>query len=477
MVLALAATQVSAAIAGLPEAPTPGPLPTYWLTVSNDNLGDGVLNRDDFRTGAIAMGASWGQGRNHWAAAADSSVFTNRFRAGAPQRSDEITATLGYVMESERSNDASFHHLAIIGVGMRFDGDLGGGRLQDVLHKGTGYDEVKLPYDREHAADPLAFVYGRSLFAAHSYPAFTWLVPRGIWGISAAGAAMATAGGEQQLFAELDGVLIGKQGSTWFGARWRWNEGVQATPSAAVVAEHERGLWLVAGASNGPFPLPLGGYLTAGVNPRTHDAIGSIGLLVRPHQYRWLGVERVEHDFGYYSGAVIGFQYRWQPVPLQDAGPDWLRSWLRHEVMIDYRFGGAPHYGWQDDKLLSDQLLVGHAPTLTPPPLFGVVHLMPYVYGAGGIRAERIAVWGPNPRFPEHEATRGVIQMGFGLRVAPIVRSDTAALRSFNHLRVGAGYDRWFPFANATVANGADRDRYQQVNWGIGGYLGMVMDW
>lgn len=468
-----AGAHAPAAIAGLPEAPTPGPLPTYWLSVSNDNLGDGVLNRDDFRTGAISMGASWG----HWTAAADSSVFTNRFRAGAPQRSDEITATLGYALESERSGDASFHNLVIAGGGMRFDGDLGGSRIQEGLHRSTGYDDVALPYDHERAADPLAYVYARSLFAARSSPAFSWLVPRGIWGLSASGAAMATAGGEQQVFTELDGVLIGQQGSTWFGARWRWNEGVQATPSAAVVAEHERGLWLVAGAANGPFPLPLGGFFTGGVNPRTRGAFGSIGMMFRPHQYRGLGEERVEHDFGYYSGAVIGFQFRWQPVPMQDAGPEWLREWLRHEVMIDYRFGGAPHYGWQDDKLLSDQLLIGHAPTITPPPLFGVVRLMPYVYGAGGIRAERIAVWGPSPRFSEHEATRGVFQMGFGLRVAPIVHSDLAALRSFNHLRVGVGYDRWFPFKNATVENGTDRDRYQQVNWGLGGYVGLVMNW
>src|SRR4051812_7198446 len=53
------AGESTGAVPGIPTPPTPGPLPDGWFEHANDNLADGVLNNDDFRTGAFAGGATW----------------------------------------------------------------------------------------------------------------------------------------------------------------------------------------------------------------------------------------------------------------------------------------------------------------------------------------------------------------------------------------------------------------------------------
>ena len=45
---------------GVPEPPTPMPLPTAWLAIQDDMFGDAVLDTDDFRTGGAHLGLSLG---------------------------------------------------------------------------------------------------------------------------------------------------------------------------------------------------------------------------------------------------------------------------------------------------------------------------------------------------------------------------------------------------------------------------------
>jgi hypothetical protein len=267
-------------------------------------------------------------------------------------------------------------------------------------------------------------------------------------------------------------VLIGAQGSTWVGGRYQWNEGVQASPTAAAVSVHEAGPWIVAGASIGPLPVPIGGYIRGGVDPLTRAAIGSIGLTYQPRTYRATGQALVEQALGYYQGAVIGMQLRWSPQVLEEAE----RWWLHHDAIIDYRFGGVPSAGWHDDQVLSDQILLTHSPSLNLMPGWPV-RAMPYAAGGVGVRTERVAVRGANPRFAEDSATTGVFQMGFGLRLAFATRGDTAFLRMLDHLRIGAGYDRWFPWRSREISNGTDRARYLQVDGGFGATFGWLMLW
>jgi hypothetical protein len=474
LIACAAAANAHGALAGLPQPPSPGPPPTVWLSTSNDNLGGAVLDRDDFRTGALSGGATIG----HWALGFDASMLTNKATTGGtPSRIDELTGSLGWSVGDHQDGHLGWSWLATAGGGVRAFGDFGGQRFQDALHRRSGYRPLDLPYDRERAVDALGFVLGRVGFSCPTSPGWSFFAPAGRWGFTLGGASLATTGGELEAEAELDAVYSGADGSTWLGTRFRASGGTPATPTAEIVAHHEDGPWLVTGATIEPAGQALGALLTAGVNPQKRAAYGTIGIdwLQRPPAVG--EVFAVEQDVGYYSGAVVGFQYRWQPLPLREAGPEWVRRWVRSEVLIDYRFGGTPNYGWRDIEVLSDQALAGFAPTITPPPLFGVVRLMPYGYAALGVRIERLAAWGPQPRFPEQSATRGVTQIGCGLRLAPTVGEAYPSWKGLDRWRLGAGYDRWFPWQGAAVSNGTDHDEFQRTNWAVGGYVGLVLDW
>ncbi|MBA3709757.1 MAG: hypothetical protein H0W83_13170 [Planctomycetes bacterium] len=355
---------------------------------------------------------------------------------------------------------------------MRIDGSLGGERVQSLLHGSTGYDEVRLPYDRDRAYDALAYVMARELISADPVDGMSWVIPKARWGTEVIAEALATSGGEYQACVGLDLVLMGSQGSTWIGGRYQWNEGVQASPSAAAVADHEAGPWIVAGASIGPLPMPIGGYLRGGIDPHTRATIGSIGLTFEPRQYGSGGLERVEQAIGYYEGAVIGVQLRWSPRAV--GGIE--RWWLHQDVVLDYRFGGVPEVNWFGNQVLSDQILLGHSPSLNLMPSWPF-RLMPYATGSVGVRSERVAVRRADARFAEDSATSGVFQMGFGLRVGFATHGETTFLRTLDHLRLGAGYDRWFPWRSREIANGADHDRYLSVNGGYGATMGWLMRW
>ena len=87
-VVLLATQQLSAAVYGLPEPPTPAPMPQFWFGFSDDFLGMAVLNSDDYRTANISFGGRY----DAWRFAVDSSMLTNRGRDGTtPSRTDEVT--------------------------------------------------------------------------------------------------------------------------------------------------------------------------------------------------------------------------------------------------------------------------------------------------------------------------------------------------------------------------------------------------
>lgn len=472
LLVAMLGAPALGAVAGVPLPPLPGGAPMAWAGTGNDNLSAGVLNRDDHRTG-MAQGGYLGE---HLALGLDYSLFTNKAAAGGRgSRSDQLTATAGW---TALDGTGDWSPLLVVGGGVRALGDYGGESLQEELHRYGGYPVFRAPYDDEDAVDGLAFAAGRIQWLQRTPAGFSWIAPPGRWGMVASAAGLATAGGEVEGEVELHVLYAGTEGATWLGARARGAGGTLPGASAAAVAEHERGLWLVAGMSVQPAGQPFGVWASVGANPHERAALGTVGASWRPGESSPAREgQRVEFQVGYHSGAVVGYQFRWVPLALQDADAQGFARWVRHEVLLDYRCGGTPGVNWRDMKMLSDQALIGHAPTLVMPPIGGVLRVAPYGYGALGLRIERATGWGPQPRFRDKAATRGVAQMGAGVRLSTHLGDTHPSVEWLDRVRLGFGYDRWFPFQRQEIGDASDHDYFQRVNWSLGAMVGIELAW
>jgi hypothetical protein len=456
-----AAPSAWSAIAGLPEPPTPRPLPGFWLAVNDDLFGDAIIDNDDYRTGNLNVGVAYGL----LVAAADYSAFTKRNDIGYANgtRTDELTATLGLRLGELLPDAWRARTELIVGGGVRIDGDLGGENAQNAIHGYFGFPQAHLAYDRERAeTDGLGFLYGRYvLLRMGAADARQRTIE-----LQAEGAAAGTTGGERQAYLGATLAWIGRQGTAWVGSRVQWNEGVDASPTAALVAEHERGVWLTAGLAKKDSL-----YLSAAYNWQTHAITGALGLAFGsatqepavPH------LDAIDHDLAPTLPEVTNQSLQYFPgssaLGLQVRGPC-LASWsqpehdrgLGFEWLIDYQFGRVPGYAtWTGNEVDADQLVGGLAAeyTLTTPWRYGV-QVQPFVYAGAGVRIERVKVTEPVHRFDQTTGTAGAGQGGGGLRARLYSRDGGW----FTRLWFGIGYDAWLPFASRRIDQGGDHDRH-----------------
>jgi len=466
LLAATASGQLGAAVSGLPQPAAPLPAPVLYVDTGNDSLSDEVENRDDFRTGTLDAGYMG----HHFALAGNTSILTNRATQG---RIDQFTATGGYAW-TPASHPGSY---VSAGVGVRGWGDFGGQHVQDAVHRYGGYTQLAFPYDDTKRFDPLGYVSSRYVYLTDTPDVASWFGPPGRWGLMLSAAGLATTRRDFEGEAELDALYAGRQGALWLGGRYHDEGGDLPSATTEAVADHERGWWLMAGASLQPWHT-AGIVLDAGINPHTEGAFGRFGLeFFAPSAVATRQVQAVEVDLGSYSAAVVGVQVRWRPVHLIPPGPAWLERWLRSELFLDYRFGNIPHLTVPDDAADCDQLLLGPSETITPPSLFGVLKISPYGYAGGGVRVERLQPSGTDPTFAAQQATRPVVQFGCGVRLNTTFSTDPAHLLVIDRIRLGFGYDRWFPIGSATATSSTATVRYQVPNFSTGGYIGFLLDW
>jgi len=207
-----------AALAGVPEAPVPGTLPRAWLAVANDAFGI-VATPDDYRTNQIALAVRITPAL---IVCADHSMLT---AVPAGTRSDECTVTVGWLPGGDE------RPWIVLGLGMKWTGDLGGEDLQKQWHDLIGMDRYDLTYEKDQPRG-LAYALLSQVW---------WSGERTGWAVTTA--ALATTGGELQ--AEAVGWALYRRGrmTAWAGLRARYRGGDAPTATADLVADFEDGLW------------------------------------------------------------------------------------------------------------------------------------------------------------------------------------------------------------------------------------------
>jgi hypothetical protein len=434
----------AASIYGIPEPPTPAPLPTAWLAVQDDLFGDAILNTDDFRTGGAHIGLSI----DGFVAIFDDSAFTSRGAQGLqPGRTDELTYTLGYGIVDSEGIDQALSALVIIGGGGRSYGNFDGQTIQNGIHKRFGYQPLYLPYDQEHGTAGVAYLYARSLWLPWRHCPHP--LPDAI-GLQVEAAALATTQGEQQEYASLEMVAMGTQGVGWVGVQYQRDAGTPPTMTAGIVARHENGFWLTAGLGRQP-----GIFVSAAVDPSTRAIDGNVGVTIAPDAGAADAskLPAAETFLFYPLGGSIGAQVRWQPVWLNDPGP------LRYDLMVDYHYGPVPHYSWYDNRVDEDQALIGCEPEFVHAvPGIGWLMTETYLYAAGGVRVERVRVLAAPSRYPQATGTAAVGQGGGGVRLGLNIGDDPR--RFINQIRIGLGYDGWIPVVRHRVESPVETGYY-----------------
>lgn len=458
------AAPLHGALAGVPEAPTPAPLPSAWLALHNDVFGDAVLNSDDFRTGGLTLGLRI----ERVVLVAEYSALTNRGGTGSPgSRTDELAYSLGYVLVDRESPHRPLSALVMAGVGARTYGELGGERVQNDVHGAFGYPRVRLPYDSEQLTSPIGYASGRLL----------WLPVRNLprplppeLGLELRSSYVISVDGHQQADAALELVTLGSQGAEWLGARYHATNGRGRTPTARIVDEHESGWSIVAGLGRQP-----GIYLSGGVDPQSLGIDGTIGFTVQPNNAppsrRQLPV--CEELLFLPDSAAMGVQLRLGTERERDAR---VSDGLRDELLVDYRFGKVAGYDWRGNRVDEDQLLIGYEPVLANH-IPGIPWLAceEFVYGAGGVRVERVRVLQPGARFSQTTAASPVLQGGVGLRLGLDVAHDPT--RWYNQARVGIGYDGWLPLMRHHVTSPVERAYFLEPGSGAQLSVGFAMLW
>lgn len=431
---------------GIPEPPTPAPLPTAWLAVQDDLFGDAVINTDDYRTGGVHAGLAL----ERVVIAVDDSALTNRGTNGLPAgRTDEITYTIGIALIDDESIKNVLSGLLIIGVGGRTTGDYGGQRMQNRIHNEFGFQPLHLQYDQDHGTSGVGYAYGRSLWlpwrdCPHPFPETI--------GIQVEAAMLATTTHEQNETIGIDLVALGAQGVGWFGVQYQRNTGTLPTQTAAIVAHHENTWWFVAGLGRQP-----GLFVSAAYDPSTRAIDGTVGVTI-DHAADVADASKLpaSETFEFFpQGGSIGAQVRWQPVRLNDQGL------LRHELLVDYRFGSVPHYSWYNNRVDADQLLIGYEPELAHAvPGMGWLMTEEYIYAAGGVRVERVRVLATPSRYPQATATSPVGQGGGGVRIG--LNQDDDPRLFINQIRLGLGVDAWVPVVRHHVESSTASGRFQK---------------
>jgi hypothetical protein len=467
-----------AAIAGLPEPPTPRELPLLWFAVNDDLLGDAILDTDDYRTGNGNFGLCLGD----LVVAGDYSAFTHRIDPSYSDgtRIDELTLTIGMRLEGWLPAELRRRTLLIAGVGVRSDGDLGGAQAQNEIHRTFGFPQTALTYDQRHiSTTPLAYACG-SIDSEGWQPTPDDAVLVG----QLEGAALASARGEFQEHVGVDLALIGEQGSAWIGCDYAWNRGRQASATAAVVADHESGTWISAGLARRD-----GIFLSAGIDLRTHGVSGSVGYAADAPAPPAAaapgagagGIMLTELDLEYFKGSgAIGLQLRgaaWQSAGRDILGGAWSCEWL-----CDYHFGTDQDYQWTGNRVDFDQLVIGLEPEYTLAsgwlPRWLPLQFQAFADCGAGVRFERVKVIDETQhRFNQSTDGAMVVQPGVGLRMRWCDAEGERHPQWYNLIWVGYGYDFWYPVEQAPISNGSDHADYLLPGQGGHYSVGLTISW
>lgn len=457
-ILALAPA-AGAAVAGVPTAGPAGIPPVLSATTSNDMFANGLGNTDDFRTAGVAAALRW----DRLVLTVDGCMLTDR---AAHTRSDQAIAMAG-VWLGRLDPQLGWHLGGYAGAGIQADGDLGGQRMQNLVHRTIGANEVFLDQDPPRGARAMA---GASVEAGwlDAMPAGSAMT--GWWGLQLVASGTGVADGERVAEAGPRAVLIGAEGAMWLGAYVRAHDGDTAGPTAAATLVHEDGWWIDAGTY--VTPLHLGGaeagwQVRVAVNPETRAALGSIGLVASPGGGGSGPTLDLQHDLALYGGGGFGFQLRWSPFPWQEVH--------RSALVVDYRFGTEPDgrlrwaadsSGTVDADLRHDQLTLGWEEAVRSPSWSGV-RFVAALQGLLGARSEGIIVEGDGARTRRDQATTGVLA---GAGVVRIEFGETFDL--------GASLDGWLPWWREPVHDAAGGGTVLgDPGWATGLHLAAHVAW
>lgn len=226
--LLFAAATLSAAVPGVPESPSPGPMPRGWLGIANDSMG---LNTglDDYRTNEVFLAFRPVQA---WVVSIDHSMLTSLHDG---TRTDELTVAAGYLPFGDGGDETEIEVCKpwlALGLGVRLSGDVFGSTLQNSVHRSIGSDTVELEYEDD---DMHGVVYG-----LYVWP---WCPLR--WaGAQLNLSALITSAGEIQAEPTLWAVVHTQDFRIWTGPRARLRGGDRPGPTADAVADYERSVWL-----------------------------------------------------------------------------------------------------------------------------------------------------------------------------------------------------------------------------------------
>jgi len=448
MALWLAVAGLCAEIAGTPAPPRPGQIPDAWLGWSNDAFGGGIGdNTDDFRTSSFGGGLAIDE---RWLVAVDFSLLTAK-EGTPPGRSDELTATLGYLaVEGGARGPEPLPWLAL-GAGVRVRGDLGGETAQNRWHRHIDVELVDfLEYDDE-GVDGVGYALAG------------WTRPLpGLWhgdrlALDLDAGVLATTGGSLQGEAELKFAILGRDGSIWFGGRGLGTLGRATSPTARAVAEHEEGWWLVYGAGIG------GWFVDAGLNPVARASVGRVGWMWGRRAGREPPVDgELSGDFGVYEGIALGVDLRWRPRWL--AG---LPAGRLLRIAASYRFGRTAT-AWEDSEVVFRQGTAGLELAPATRPGWAIE---PYLRAGLGLREERVIDGGPQPRYREESIVSGVAAGSAGVRL--LLPHQAERVR----YGLGAAIDGWLPFRSEPIANATQSARYNEPAVAVGMTLTATVEW
>lgn len=451
-------------VAGAPEPPRPGPLPTAWLGLTNDSFGGSVgKDMDDFRTNAFSGGV-----RTHrFVFSADYSMLTDYRSAGASkERSDELTAALGFELVPDGTGLAGGEAWLASGLGARYHGNLGGQSIQDRWHDLLDYKRVKGEYAAGSGTEGVAYAAGRWLWTNPE----PWDVPvigsidAYRTGIELDGSCLATSDGSLDARCGISLVVVGVDAGASIGVSREWHVGHRPSEPSYAVAGNESGTWVTVTSSAG------GWYFTGGYNLDDRSGLGTIGWMWHRPPGRE-GVESVgvmEGIVGFYQGYSYGFQYRWHTAWLDRIGGE------RLALIADYRFGQHPQQNWRNNAIVVRQPLLGIDWALADNR--DGFECVPFLYAGVGVREERVVASGVRPRFPYQKDITGVAQGGVGLRLFFGDRPSTADPARYGLSLV---YDWYLPFqrAEAVNADGTDSADFQLPGGGFGVRLAASVLW
>jgi hypothetical protein len=391
----------------------------FELSFSNDFLGRGG-SVDDFRTQQIVAVANFG---NRWFGVLDHSVLTLS-DSESPGRIDQLSASLGYRLVEQRSEDRAIRVSA--GFGLRSVGDFAGERMQNGFHRLIGSDVKTLPYGDVRKTSATAWIVaehsGRLLETNNGWRIGYWL----------RGATLATSDGQHDAAITALGTFGRDSLDLWTGLRQDWRSGYdEPVQWATAIAEED--LAFVLG-------LRFGSFILETVQQFDNDASwGQLRLVSLESSSDPMAQARprLGLEFGFLLPDVhLHLAARWKSNVLASTGSAWSES-----IVVSAELG-EPQL---DDNpavfIESQQLGIGlewERPVSTNGNWISV-----YASAGAGWRRERLIGEGELSGMSSASVDRAVLLMGAG------VRFHASVLGERWRYRIQTGISAWFPGSDA----------------------------